>query len=109
MSEIRKEKLKHNGWNVKADSTYLKFTKEELIQEIRCLENNYCNALDCNDNQYNLLLKQEAKIQLLQEEKDKLKDEHIKSVQQWSELTNQCRAEYENTLKEIRSEVQNDN
>lgn len=109
MQDIRKEKLKQSGWNVKADSTYLKFTKEELIQEIRCLENNYCNALESNDNQYNLLLKQEMKIQLLQEEKENLKDDYIKSVQQWNDLTNQCRTEYENTIKEIRSEVQNDN
>lgn len=109
MLELRKEKLKQSGWNVKTDNTYLKFTKEELIQEIRCLENNYCNALDCNDNQYNLLLKQEVEIQHLQEEKKNLEDDYIKSVQQWSELINQCRAEYENTLKEIRSEVQNDN
>ena len=109
MQDIRKEKLKQSGWNVKADSTYLKFTKEELIQEIRCLENNYCNALESNDNQYNLLLKQEMKIQLLQEEKENLKDDYIKSVQQWNDLTNQCRTEYENTIKEIRSEVQNGN
>lgn len=109
MQDIRTTRLKQSGWNVKADSTYLKFTKEELIQEIRCLENNYCNALESNDNQYNLLLKQEMKIQLLQEEKENLKDDYIKSVQQWNDLTNQCRAEYENTIKEIRSEVQNDN
>jgi hypothetical protein len=109
MLELRKARLKHNGWNVKADNTYLKFTKEELIQEIRCLENNYCNALESNDNQHNLLLKQEAEIQLLLEEKVKLEDDYIESVQQWSKLNNQCRAEYENTLKEIRSEVQNDN
>jgi hypothetical protein len=73
------------------------------------LENNYCNALESNNNQYNLLLKQEAEIQLLLEEKAKLKDDYTESVQQWSKLNNQCRAEYENTLKEIRSEVQNDN
>lgn len=109
MQDIRKEKLKQSGWNVKADSTYLKFTKEELIQEIRCLENNYCNALESNDNQYNLLLKQEMEIQHLQEEKENLEDDYIKSVQQWNDLINQCRAEYENTIKEIRSEAQNDN
>lgn len=109
MLELRKAVLKKHGWNVKADSSYLKFTKEELIQEIRCLENNYCNALDKNANQYNLFLQQEVKIQLLQEEKEKLKDDYTKSVKQWSDLNNQCRAEYENNLKEKRSEVQNDN
>lgn len=109
MIDLRKERLKHSGWNVKADSTYLKFTKEELIQEIRCLENNYCNALESNANQFDLLLKQEVKLQHLQEEKDNLKDDYTKSIKQWSELNNQCRAEYENNLKEKRSEVQNDN
>ena len=109
MIDLRKEILKHSGWNVKADSTYLKFTKEELIQEIRCLENNYCNALDNINNRYDLLLTQEVKLQHLQEEKEKLKDDYTESVQQWSELNNQCRAEYENNLKEKRSEVQNDN
>lgn len=108
MLELRKERLKHSGWNVKADSTYLKFTKEELIQEIRCLENNYYNALDNNDNRYNLLLKQEAEIQHLQGEKENLKDDYLRSVQQWNDLLNQCRAEYENNLKEKRNEVQND-
>lgn len=109
MLELRKARLKHNGWSVKSDSTYLKFTKEELIQEIKCLENNYSNALDNINNQYDLLLKQELKIQHLQEERDKLKDDYTESVQRWSELNNQCRAEYENSLKELRSEVQNDN
>lgn len=109
MIDLRKERLKHSGWNVKVDSTYLKFTKEELIQEIRCLENNYCNALESNANQFDLLLKQEVKLQHLQEEKDKLKDDYTKSVKQWSDLNNQCRAEYENNLKEKRSEAQNDN
>lgn len=109
MQDVRKVKLKQSGWNVKADSTYLKFTKEELIQEIRCLENNYCNALECNVNQFDLLLKQEVKLRHLQEEKENLKDDYLKSVQQWNDLNNQCRAEYENILKEIRSEAQNDN
>lgn len=109
MLELRKARLKQSGWNVKADSTYLKFTKEELIQEIRCLENNYCNALESNDNQFDLLLKQEVEIQHLQEEKKNLEDDYIKSVQQWNDLINQHRAEYENNLKEIRSEVQNGN
>lgn len=108
MQDARKAVLRKHGWNVKADSTYLKFTKEELIQEIRCLENNYCNALERNDKQYNLLLQQEINIQRLQEEKEKLKNDYTESVQQWSELNNQCRAEYENNLKE-KSEVQNDN
>ena len=109
MQDVRKMKLKQSGWNVKADSTYLKFTKEELIQEIRCLENNYCNALECNANQFDLLLKQEVKLRHLQEEKENLKDDYLKSFQQWNDLNNQCRAEYENTLKEIRGKVQNDN
>lgn len=105
MLQSRKASLEHSGWKLKSDSTYLKFTKEELIQEIRCLENNYCNALDKNDNQYNLLLQQEIKIKSLQKEIDKLKDDYTESVRQWSELNNQCRAEYENSLKELRSEV----
>lgn len=45
--------LKKAGWTVQKDSYYKNLKKEELIEVIRMLENNWSNALERHENTIN--------------------------------------------------------
>ena len=63
-----------DGRKTYSDSTLKSMTKDELIEVIRCLENNLRNAYETNDIQY------ENCKRLLSEEKNKILDEVLMRV-----------------------------
>lgn len=46
----QREILKKNGWKIYADKTMLTWSKTQLIEFIRALENNYANVLERHEN-----------------------------------------------------------
>ena len=51
--------LSRNGYKMRETSTLKTMKKDELVDLIRCLENNWAVELERNQNQFNLLMEKE--------------------------------------------------
>lgn len=85
-----------DGRKTYSDSTLKSMTKDELIEVIRCLENNLRNAYETNDIQY------ENCKRLLSEERNKTLDEIVNQIDEFQDSLSDGEYDYfpEDDIKE---------